>query len=100
MWDGLVVLIDENLVIVQELFKVVVVVKIILEIEIGVVGGEEDGVVNEINEKLYISLEDFEKIIEVLGVGEYGKYLLVVMFGNVYGVYKFGNVKFCFDIFV
>ena len=67
--------------------------KIILEIEIGVVGGEEDGVEAEINDKLYTTPEDFEKTIEALGVGEHGKYLLAATFGNVHGVYKPGNVK-------
>ncbi|MDT5190671.1 MAG: fructose-bisphosphate aldolase, class, partial [Mycobacterium sp.] len=67
--------------------------KIILEVEIGVVGGEEDGVEAEINEKLYTSAEDFEKTIDALGAGEHGKYLLAATFGNVHGVYKPGNVK-------
>ena len=67
--------------------------KIILEIEIGVVGGEEDGVEAEINDKLYTTAEDFEKTIDALGAGEHGKYLLAATFGNVHGVYKPGNVK-------
>jgi fructose-bisphosphate aldolase class II len=58
-----------------------------------VVGGEEDGVEAEINEKLYTSSEDFEATIEALGAGEHGKYLLAATFGNVHGVYKPGNVK-------
>ena len=72
--------------------------KIILEIEIGVVGGEEDGVEAEINDKLYTTPEDFEKTIEALGAGEHGKYLLAATFGNVHGVYKPGNVKLRPDI--
>jgi fructose-bisphosphate aldolase class II len=93
MWDGSAVPIDENLSIAQELLKIAAAAKIILEIEIGVVGGEEDGVEAEINEKLYTSPEDFEKTIEALGAGEHGKYLLAATFGNVHGVYKPGNVK-------
>jgi fructose-bisphosphate aldolase class II len=93
MWDGSAVPIDENLEIAQELLKAAAAAKIILEIEIGVVGGEEDGVAHEINEKLYTSPEDFEKTIEALGAGEHGKYLLAATFGNVHGVYKPGNVK-------
>jgi fructose-bisphosphate aldolase class II len=92
MWDGSAVPIDENLSIAQELLKIAAAAKIILEIEIGVVGGEEDGVEAEINEKLYTSAEDFEKTVEALGVGEHGKYLLAATFGNVHGVYKPGNV--------
>ena len=93
MWDGSAVPIDENLSIAQELLKTASAAKIILEVEIGVVGGEEDGVEAEINEKLYTSPEDFEKTIEALGAGEHGKYMLAATFGNVHGVYKPGNVK-------
>ena len=98
MWDGSAVPIDENLAIAKELLKQTAAAKIILEIEIGVVGGEEDGVEAEINEKLYTSPEDFEKTIEALGAGEHGKYLLAATFGNVHGVYKPGNVKLRPDI--
>ncbi|MGO4441783.1 class II fructose-bisphosphate aldolase [Mycobacterium sp. 2YAF39] len=93
MWDGSAVPIDENLEIARELLKEAAAAKIILEIEIGVVGGEEDGVAHEINDKLYTTSEDFEKTIEALGAGEHGKYLLAATFGNVHGVYKPGNVK-------
>ncbi|BBX84699.1 class II fructose-bisphosphate aldolase [Mycolicibacterium aubagnense] len=93
MWDGSAVPIDENLQIAQELLKLTSAANIILEVEIGVVGGEEDGVEAEINEKLYTSSEDFEKTIDALGAGENGKYLLAATFGNVHGVYKPGNVK-------
>ena len=93
MWDGSAVPIDENLEIAKELLKLASDAKIILEIEIGVVGGEEDGVEAEINDKLYTSPEDFEKTIAALGAGEHGKYLLAATFGNVHGVYKPGNVK-------
>lgn len=93
MWDGSAVPIDENLEIAKELLKLSAEAKIILEIEIGVVGGEEDGVEAEINDKLYTTAEDFEKTIDALGIGEHGKYLLAATFGNVHGVYKPGNVK-------
>ncbi|HEX9831625.1 MAG TPA: class II fructose-bisphosphate aldolase [Mycobacterium sp.] len=93
MWDGSAVPIGENLDIARELLKEAAAAKIILEIEIGVVGGEEDGVAHEINDKLYTTAEDFEKTIEALGAGEHGKYLLAATFGNVHGVYKPGNVK-------
>ncbi|NKY52531.1 class II fructose-bisphosphate aldolase [Nocardia vermiculata] len=93
MWDGSAVPIDENLEIAKELLKQSAAANIILEVEIGVVGGEEDGVENAINEKLYTSSADFEKTIDALGAGENGKYLLAATFGNVHGVYKPGNVK-------
>ncbi|WP_281032247.1 class II fructose-bisphosphate aldolase [Nocardia paucivorans] len=92
MWDGSAIPIDENLQIAQELLKLAKSADIILEVEIGVVGGEEDGVEAEINEKLYTSPQDFEKTVDALGTGENGKYLLAATFGNVHGVYKPGNV--------
>jgi fructose-bisphosphate aldolase, class II len=98
MWDGSAVPIDENLAIAQELLKAAAAAKIILEVEIGVVGGEEDGVVGAIDEKLYTTPADFEKTIDALGAGEHGKYLLAATFGNVHGVYKPGNVKLRPDI--
>jgi fructose-bisphosphate aldolase class II len=82
----------------RELLKEAAAAKIILEIEIGVVGGEEDGVAHEINDKLYTTPEDFEKTIDALGAGEHGKYLLAATFGNVHGVYKPGNVKLRPDV--
>nr|WP_260152997.1 class II fructose-bisphosphate aldolase [Hoyosella altamirensis] len=93
MWDGSAIPIDENLEIAQELLELSKAAKIILEVEIGVVGGEEDGVENAINDKLYTTAEDFEKTVDALGAGEKGRYLLAATFGNVHGVYKPGNVK-------
>ncbi|MDN5919053.1 MAG: class II fructose-bisphosphate aldolase, partial [Pseudonocardia sp.] len=56
-------------------------------------GGEEDGVANDINEKLYTAPGDYERTVDMLGTGEKGRYLLAATFGNVHGVYKPGNVK-------
>ncbi|WP_326599844.1 class II fructose-bisphosphate aldolase [Rhodococcus sp. PD04] len=92
MWDGSAIPIDENLEIAQDLLAAAKAAKIILEIEIGVVGGEEDGVENAINDKLYTTVEDFEKTVDALGADK-GQYLLAATFGNVHGVYKPGNVK-------
>jgi fructose-bisphosphate aldolase, class II len=93
MWDGSAVPLDENLQIASELLDAAAKARIILEIEVGVVGGEEDGVDNEINDKLYTSTEDYLKTVDALGGGERGRYLLAATFGNVHGVYKPGNVK-------
>ncbi|MCL2780324.1 MAG: class II fructose-bisphosphate aldolase [Actinomycetia bacterium] len=93
MWDGSAVPLEENLAIADELLAKAAAAKIILELEIGVVGGEEDGVVGEINEKLYTTPADALRTAEVLGTGEKGRYLLAATFGNVHGVYKPGNVK-------
>ena len=92
MWDGSAIDLRRNLDIAAELLDECVKAKLILEVEIGVVGGEEDGVVAEINEKLYTTAEDFELTVEALGGGEKGRYLLAATFGNVHGVYKPGNV--------
>jgi fructose-bisphosphate aldolase class II len=80
MWDGSAVPLEENLEIAKELLAKAAAAKIVLEIEVGVVGGEEDGVAHEINEKLYTTVED-------------GLYLTALTFGNVHGVYKPGSVK-------
>jgi fructose-bisphosphate aldolase, class II len=93
MWDGSAVPLAENLRIARELLDEADAVHIVLEIEIGVVGGEEDGVANEINEKLYSTVEDGLATAEALGLGEHGRYLAAMTFGNVHGVYKPGNVK-------
>jgi fructose-bisphosphate aldolase class II len=92
MWDGSATELDLNLAIAGELLEACAKSKIVLEVEIGVVGGEEDGVTNEINEKLYTTAADFERTVDALGGGERGRYLLAATFGNVHGVYKPGNV--------
>ncbi|MEV7039980.1 class II fructose-bisphosphate aldolase [Amycolatopsis sp. NPDC051061] len=98
MWDGSAIDLDENLEIAAELLAKTAAAKIILEVEIGVVGGEEDGVEAEINEKLYTAEGDFLKTIDALGSGDRGRYLLAATFGNVHGVYKPGNVKLRPDV--
>ena len=93
MWDGSSVPLDENLKIAQELLELSQKSNTILEVEIGVVGGEEDGIKGEINEKLYTTPEDGIKTVEALGLGEKGRYITALTFGNVHGAYKPGFVK-------
>jgi fructose-bisphosphate aldolase, class II len=93
MWDGSAVPLEENLSIAAELLDLTSAANVILEIEVGVVGGEEDGVAAEINEKLYTTPEDGLRTVEVLGTGEKGRYITALTFGNVHGVYKPGAVK-------
>ncbi|WP_433389094.1 class II fructose-bisphosphate aldolase [Micromonospora sp. KLBMP9576] len=93
MWDGSAVPVAENLRIAAELLDRAAEAKIVLEIEVGVVGGEEDGVENAINDKLYTTVEDGLAMVEALGLGEKGRYMAALTFGNVHGVYKPGNVK-------
>ncbi len=91
MWDGSAVELEENLQIAAELLEQAAAAHIVLEIEIGVVGGEEDGVVGEMNEKLYTTPGDALRTAEVLGTGEKGRYLLAATFGNVHGVVQAGQ---------
>src|SRR5213592_2327728 len=93
MWDGSAVPLTENLEIAQELLAKCAAAHIILEVEIGVVGGEEDGVEGAIDEKLYTTPQDALDTVEALGLGDKGRYLTALTFGNVHGVYKPGNVK-------
>lgn len=92
MWDGSAVPLKENLEIAKSLLPRMTAIDSILEVEIGVVGGEEDGVSHEINEKLYTTLEDAIEMVEALGLGEHGRYMAALTFGNVHGVYKPGKV--------
>ncbi len=98
MWDGSAVPLDENLRVAEELLAECADAHVMLEVEVGVVGGEEDGVANEINEKLYSTPEDGLALAQALGLGEKGRYLAALTFGNVHGVYKPGNVKLRPDI--
>lgn len=93
MWDGSAVPLAENLQIAADLITRTKANNQVLEVEIGVVGGEEDGVANEINEQLYTTLDDAIATVEALGLGERGRYMAALTFGNVHGVYKPGNVK-------
>jgi len=93
MFDGSSIPLAKNLEVAKRLLPKAAAAKTILEVEIGVVGGEEDGVVGEINEKLYTTTEDGIKTVEALGLGENGQYLTALTFGNVHGVYKPGHVK-------
>jgi fructose-bisphosphate aldolase class II len=93
MWDGSAVPLDENMQIAEDLLAQSAAARVILEIEVGVVGGEEDGIVGAIDEKLYTTPEDALAVAEALGLGDKGRYITALTFGNVHGVYKPGNVK-------
>lgn len=93
MWDGSTVPLEENLDIAAELLDKSVKAHTVLEIEIGAVGGEEDGQSAEINEKLYSTPADGLRVAERLGLGEQGRYMAAFTFGNVHGAYKPGVVK-------
>lgn len=93
MWDGSTVSLNENLDIAEDLLEQSVQAHTILEIEIGAVGGEEDGHTAEINEKLYSTPADGIAVANRLGLGERGQYMAAFTFGNVHGAYKPGIVQ-------
>ena len=92
MWDGSAVPMDQNLSIADEMLDKCAAAKTILEIEIGVVGGEEDGIEAKHDAKLFSTPEDALATVAKLGLGERGRYMVAATFGNVHGVYKPGNV--------
>ena len=85
--------IDYNLEESARILERMVDIEMSIEIELGVTGGEEDGVgSDEIdNDKLYTQPEDCLKAWDILS--EIGHFSLAASFGNVHGVYKPGNVK-------
>jgi fructose-bisphosphate aldolase, class II len=92
MFDGSNLSLKENLAIATKLLERFVKNDLVLEIETGAVGGEEDDVVGEESAKLYTTPEDTLEVARVLNpIG--GRYLLAATFGNVHGVYKPGHVK-------
>jgi fructose-bisphosphate aldolase, class II len=94
MFDGSELPLEENMKIAVELQRACNEVEIILEVETGVVGGEEDGVSNEgaPAEKLYTTTDEMLYVYERIGeVG--GRFMYAATFGNVHGVYKPGHVK-------
>merc|ERR1712071_207942 len=84
---------EENIAICVQYMKKMAPMKILLEMEIGITGGEEDGVNNEDidPEKLYTSPEQVFSVYEALApIGD--MFSIAAAFGNVHGVYKPGNV--------
>jgi fructose-bisphosphate aldolase class II len=93
MFDGSALPLKENLDIAVKLLERFSRNDLILEIEAGVVGGEEDGIKAKAGEKLYTTPEDTLEVSRRLRTIPNGRYLLAATFGNVHGVYKPGNVK-------
>lgn len=86
---------DENLALADELLTACAELDVILELEIGIVGGVEDATDHEgiDRSKMYTSPDDMVRVTETLGAFDRGDYLLAAVFGNVHGVYKPGAVK-------
>jgi fructose-bisphosphate aldolase, class II len=86
---------EENLVLAEELLALCSELDIVLEVEIGIVGGVEDAADHSDvdRSKLYTSPEDMVRVSDVLGTFDEGRYLLAAVFGNVHGTYKPGMVN-------
>jgi fructose-bisphosphate aldolase, class II len=95
MFDGSPLPLGENLRLSAEFLDQCRKLDIVLEVECGVVGGEEDGVGQEgvVRDRLYTTSDDLLEVADALGTGERGRYLLAATFGNVHGVYAPGHVK-------
>jgi fructose-bisphosphate aldolase class II len=93
MFDGSALPLSENLDIAMKLLERFRKNDLILEIEAGVVGGEEDGVKASAAAKLYTTPEDTLEVARRLNAVQGARYLLAATFGNVHGVYKPGHVK-------
>ena len=94
MFDGSPISLQENMDIAVPLLKECHALGIVLEVEAGVVGGEEDGhdTSGVSKDKLYTTPEDmvyvYKRLSGVLGA----RFMFAATFGNVHGVYKPGNV--------
>jgi fructose-bisphosphate aldolase class II len=95
MFDGSTLPLEENLRLSAELLEECRALDVVLEVECGAVGGEEDGIGAEgvDREHLYTTTHDLLRVAEVLGTGERGRYLLAATFGNVHGFTVEGQVE-------
>jgi fructose-bisphosphate aldolase class II len=95
MFDGSTLPLDDNLRRSRELLDITAPAGLVLEVEVGVVGGEEDGVRGPDGDRaqLYTTTDDLLHTAEALGTGENGRYLLAATFGNVHGVHAPGHVE-------
>jgi fructose-bisphosphate aldolase, class II len=93
MFDGSELSLEENIKQSTAIMKECVKHEIILEVEAGVVGGEEDGhdTSGVSNDKLYTTPEDMLAVYEALS--PLGRFMFAATFGNVHGTYKPGAVK-------
>jgi len=94
MFDGSTLTLEDNLKRSAAVLDELAPLGVVLELEAGVVGGEEDGIAGPAANRgeLYTTTEDLMRVVDALGTGERGRYLLAATFGNVHGVYAPGNV--------
>jgi fructose-bisphosphate aldolase class II len=93
MFDGSTLTLGDNLRRSEEVLAQLAPLGVLLELEVGVVGGEEDGVIGPsgANPALYTSDKDLIAVAQALGAGERGRYLVAATFGNVHGVHANGG---------
>jgi fructose-bisphosphate aldolase, class II len=93
MFDGSTLELGENLATSARLLERCRAAEMVLEIEVGVVGGEEDGIRGDAGERLYTTADDLLRVADALGTGDRGRYLLAAAFGNVHGLHPAGHVR-------
>jgi fructose-bisphosphate aldolase class II len=95
MFDGSTLPVGDNMALSAELLDRCRELDVVLEVECGVVGGEEDGIgdAGVSRDRLYTTPEDLLRVADALGTGARGRYLLAATFGNVHGVYAPGHVQ-------
>ncbi|MBX7257290.1 MAG: class II fructose-bisphosphate aldolase [Candidatus Hydrogenedentes bacterium] len=93
MYDGSGLPLTDNLKYARELLRLCADNGIVLEVEAGVVGGEEDGMRGDHSAKLYSTPEDMIAVYETLSRESGARFMLAATFGNVHGVYKPGQVQ-------
>ena len=94
MFDGSALPLADNLAIARGLLDERTSLDVVLEVEVGAVGGEEDGIASETpSDQLYTTTDDLVAVADALGTGEQGRYLLAATFGNVHGYYRPGQVQ-------
>ncbi|GAX29000.1 fructose-bisphosphate aldolase, class II [Fistulifera solaris] len=86
---------EENIAICKKYLERMAKCNVLLEFELGVTGGEEDGVDNSDvdNDKLYTQPEEVYYAYKELGSVPNGHFTCAASFGNVHGVYAPGNVE-------
>jgi fructose-bisphosphate aldolase, class II len=93
MFDGSSLPLEENLAAARALLERCRAAGVVLEVEVGVVGGDEDGISGPIDDRLYTTTGDLLRTADVLGTGERGRYLLAATFGNVHGLHPAGHAR-------
>jgi fructose-bisphosphate aldolase class II len=84
MFDGSSLPLEDNLALSARLLETCRSADVVLEVEVGAVGGEEDGIRGASG--AYVTVDELRRVAAVLGTGERGRYLLAATFGNVHGI--------------